>query len=317
MENDYLDIYSKFLQKEKILSLREERNSRLYNKGSLPITQAYEEVSSFDFACDDFSKNEVVFGNANSLYDSQRQQLEQQLLALNPWRKGPFDIAGIKLDAEWRSDKKWERLLPRLRSLEGKKVADIGANNGYYMYKMLAQNPEFVLGIEPTTRYYFQFQTLQKLTLPNQLYMEPFGVEHINFYPNFFDTIFCMGILYHHFNPISILKDLYNSLNKGGQLIIESQGINGDEEIALFPKISYAKVKNTYFVPTARCLANWVNRAKFRNVEVFCTHPMSSDEQRKTQWMQGFSYNDFINIEQNKTSEGYPVPIRIFVVAEK
>ena len=317
MGNDYLDIYSEFLHKQNILSLREEKKARLYSKGSLPITQVYEAISSFNFACDDFSRSEVVFGKPNSLQDSKRQQLKQQLLALNPWRKGPFDIAGIKLDAEWRSDKKWQRLLPKLDSLKGKKVADIGANNGYYMYKMLAQNPEFVLGIEPTTRYYFQFQALQKLTLQNQLYMEPFGVEHINFYPNFFDTIFCMGILYHHFNPIGILKDLYNSLTKGGQLIVESQAIKGDEEIALFPEISYAKVKNTYFVPTASCLTNWIKRAKFRNVEIIFTHPMSSDEQRKTQWMQGFSYDDFINREQNKTSEGYPAPIRVFVMAEK
>ena len=38
-------------------------------------------------------------------------QLRNSLKELMPWRKGPFHLLGIDIDAEWRSDLKWQRLL--------------------------------------------------------------------------------------------------------------------------------------------------------------------------------------------------------------
>ena len=32
------------------------------------------------------------------------------LMRLLPWRKGPFDIGGLVVDAEWRSNLKWDRV---------------------------------------------------------------------------------------------------------------------------------------------------------------------------------------------------------------
>jgi tRNA (mo5U34)-methyltransferase len=57
-------------------------------------------------------------------------------------------------------------------------------------------------------------------------------------------------------------------------------------------------------------------RAGFDNVEIFHTHPMSSREQRRTEWMVFESYQDFIDpADPDRTIEGYPAPIRIFVKA--
>jgi len=281
------------------------------------VYDACEAMPQYSFEDNNFTCDAVCLGQKDSLSDEKREDLKGKLKALAPWRKGPFEIAGIELDAEWRSDFKWNRVAPVLESLEGRRVCDIGANSGYYMYKMLGQEPEMVLGLDPTVRYYLQFLALQKLTKPNQLYYEPFGLEEMVQFPKFFDTVFCMGILYHHRSPIDILRLINESMAKGGQLIVESQGIPGDGPYALFPEKTYAKVKGTYFVPTATCLVNWLKKAWFENIEVFYVSDMSSDEQRSTEWMTRQSYSDFVDEESNLTVEGYPAPVRIYVSANK
>jgi len=102
---------------------------------------------------------------------------------------------------------------------------------------------------------------LQKLTTDNQLWYEPFGMEHMVHFPKFFDTVFCMGILYHHRDPVGILRMINESMTTGGQLIVECQGIPGEGPYALFPEKTYGKVKGTYFLPTAECLSNWLKKA--------------------------------------------------------
>ena len=279
--------------------------------------QACENIPELHFPECSFSGDEVVFGRPGALSESDKQDLEDKLQALSPWRKGPFEIVGISLDAEWRSDLKWGRVLPVLESMEGRRICDIGANSGYYMYRMLDQNPEFVLGLDPTIQYYYQFLALQKLTCRNQLCYEPFGLEEMVHFPKFFDTVFCMGILYHHRDPVNILRMINESMTKGGQLIVESQGIPGDGPYALFPEKTYAKVKGTYFVPTATCLVNWLKKSWFENIEVFCVSDMSTEEQRSTEWMTRQSYSDFVQEDQKLTVEGYPAPVRIYVSAFK
>ena len=122
-----------------------------------------------------------------------------------------------------------------------------------------------------------------------------------------------MGILYHHRDPVGILRDIQKSMTVGGQLIVETQGIPGEDPYALFPVKRYAKAPGTYFVPTASCVVNWMRRAYFEDIEVFFTHEMNNDEQRATEWMPWESYADFVNEDQTKTVEGYPAPIRIYV----
>jgi tRNA (mo5U34)-methyltransferase len=101
-------------------------------------------------------------------------------------------------------------------------------------------------------------------------------------------------------------------------LIVESQAIPGNEPVALFPHSTYAKVPGTWFVPTASCLYNWMTRAGFTNIQLFCEHAMSSEEQRRTDWMNFESYEDFIDKDNpSLTIEGYPAPLRVFFKAAK
>ena len=266
----------------------------------------------------DCSGDTVVIGDRQEVNGEQRQEIEHHLRAFMPWRKGPFSVFGTEIDAEWRSERKWRRLLPELPPLEGKTVADIGCNNGYYMFRMAPYKPETVVGFEPSVQHYYCFQALRNMAGLTNMHIDLLGVEHIGLFPESFDVIFCMGIIYHRPSPIDVLKNIHAALKPGGTLILESQAIPGDEPYALFPETTYAKVPGTYFVPTGNCLANWMRRAGLGRVKLFCSHPMSSAEQRRTEWMTFESYRDFIDADDSgRTVEGYPAPHRVFLSGRK
>lgn len=265
----------------------------------------------------DFAGDTVTIGSPDELSDQDREKVYRAMRDFMPWRKGPFAVFGIEIDAEWRSERKWNRVLPELPDLQGKIVADIGCNNGYYMFRMAHHAPKLVMGFEPYLQHYYAFKTLNGFAGCENLCCELLGVEHIGLFPKSFDVVFLMGILYHRSSPVEVLRQIRTALKPGGVLIVESQGIPGNEPWALFPGQRYAKAPGTYFVPTGACLANWLSRAGFAGVKIFSSHPMSSQEQRQTEWMLFESYEDFIDTENpSLTVEGYPAPIRIFARGE-
>lgn len=256
----------------------------------------------------------VTIGAAEEITEGERQQIQDKLKAFMPWRKGPFSVFGIDIDAEWRSERKWQRLLADIPDLMDKVIADIGCNNGYYMFRMVPYQPKIVVGFEPSVQHYYCFQALKNMAGLNNLHIDLLGVEHINLFPQTFDVIFLLGIIYHRISPIDVLKDIFTALKPGGRLILESQAIPGEEPYALFPDKTYAKVPGTYFVPTGKCLENWMKRSGFAEVRLFDSHPMSSEEQRRTEWMTFESFSDYINPENSLlTVEGYPAPCRVFL----
>jgi tRNA (mo5U34)-methyltransferase len=286
-------------------------------KGVERFRRPYESVQHIRAAQCDFSSDVVTIGRADELSGQDREKVYKAMRDFMPWRKGPFEVFGITIDAEWRSERKWNRALPELPDLHGKIVADIGCNNGYYMFRMAHHEPKLVIGFEPYLQHYFTFKALNGFAGCENLLCELLGVEHIGLFKKSFDVIFLMGILYHRSSPIEVLREIRAALKPGGVLIVESQGIPGKEPWALFPMQRYAKVPGTYFVPTGACLENWLSRAGFSGVKIFFSHPMSSREQRRTEWMVFESYADYIDqANPSLTVEGYPAPIRIFARAD-
>ena len=293
-----------------------ERWLTLGKKGVERFRQPYESVRHIRAGHCDFSGDVVKIGSAGELSAREADKVNQAMRGFMPWRKGPFEIFGTGIDAEWRSERKWNRVVSALPDMRGKIVADIGCNNGYYMFRMSHYQPELVLGFEPYLQHYYTFKTLNSFAGVPSLFCELLGIEHIMLFRNSFDIVFLMGILYHRSSPVEVLRDIRTAMKPGGVLLVESQGIPGDEPVALFPAQRYAKVPGTYFVPTGACLANWLLRAGFSGISLFCSHPMSSLEQRRTEWMTFESYEDFINRDNPAlTVEGYPSPVRLYARA--
>jgi tRNA (mo5U34)-methyltransferase len=229
---------------------------------------------------------------------------------MKPWRKGPFKINDLFIDTEWRSYIKWNIIKPHL-NLENKDVLDVGCNNGYYMFRMLEMKPKSITGFDPSVLFNLQFEFINKFIKSNIEY-KLLGVEHIPYYPKKFDTIFCLGVLYHRPDPVTMLKELKAGLNKNGEVILDTLIIEGEDEIALSP-VRYQKMKNVYFIPTLKALYNWIEKAKFKEIEFLGQKYTTLEEQRKTDWIEGESLNSFLNEDQTKTVEGYPPPLRVYL----
>ncbi|MBT3983382.1 MAG: tRNA 5-methoxyuridine(34)/uridine 5-oxyacetic acid(34) synthase CmoB [Bacteriovoracaceae bacterium] len=248
----------------------------------------------------------------------EREKIKEVAEKLMPWRKGPFDFFGMEIDAEWRSDHKWDRLVPHLPSLFDKVILDIGCNNGYFMYRMLEHDPKLVLGIDPVIRTYIQFLFTHHFADDPRLKYELFGVDQVEAFSEYFDVIFSMGIIYHHKNPMKQLDDMRRALRPGGTLVLETIGIPGDESVALFPEGRYAQMRNVWFVPTFECLKSWLTRMKFVDIELISSVPTTTSEQRVTKWSGGVSLDDFLDqTDSTKTIEGHPAPQRICVKAKR
>jgi len=265
----------------------------------------------------DASGPPVSIGAAEELNQDEAQRLHAALRAFVPWKKGPFSIFGQEIDAEWRSDWKWERFWPYIRSLKGEVVADIGCNNGYYMYRMLAAEAQQVVGFEPMPRHALNFELLQNLYPTPALDFEMLGVEHIDLFPGVFDTIFCLGILYHHTDPVGLLRKMAKALKHRGRLFIDCQGIPGEQPVALTPAGRYAGAGGVWFLPTRSCLENWIRRAGYTRIQWIHAAPLDTAEQRATEWAPLRSLPEFLHQDDpTKTIEGHPAPERFYVMVQ-
>jgi tRNA (mo5U34)-methyltransferase len=261
---------------------------------------------------------DIVFGDTFtlSLPPHDTAAVKNCAFALRSWRKGPFQIGSLFIDAEWKSFVKYNILRPHF-NLKDKKAADIGCNNGYYLFKMLEDKPKKLVGFDPTPLFWCQFDFINHFAKTDILY-ELLGVDDLAEYGEKFDTIFCLGVLYHRSDPLGCLKSLFGALETDGELFLDTFMIDGDGDIALCPKKSYSKIPNVYFVPTVNTLKNWCKRAGFKSFELLGVKNTDISEQRKTEWILGQSLEDFLDPNDNsKTIEGYPAPKRAYVKLRK
>ncbi|TKI08250.1 tRNA 5-methoxyuridine(34)/uridine 5-oxyacetic acid(34) synthase CmoB [Martelella alba] len=252
------------------------------------------------------------------LTDGRREGMEALLRQLMPWRKGPFSLYGIEIDTEWRSDWKWQRLLPHIQPLSGRRVLDVGCGSGYHLWRMVGAGAQLAVGIDPTPLFLCQFESVRKLLGNDQrAHLLPLGIEQL---PELaaFDTVFSMGVLYHRRSPLDHLLQLKAQLTAGGELVLETLVVEGDSRQVLLPGERYARMRNVYFIPSAAALMDWLAKCGFAQIRLADTTATSLDEQRRTSWMTNESLADFLDPDDpRKTVEGYPAPLRAIITASK
>ena len=295
-------------------NIRQERQKWLEWKNIKPMREALKQLESIKLpndlkiTLDDW----VSVGDKNDLSKEDQNIIYNSAKALIPWRKGPFDIFGLKIDSEWQSNIKYNLLRPYF-NLKDKCVADVGCNNGYYMFRMLEDKPKKIVGFDPSAIFKTQFDFVNHF-IKSDIKYEMLGVEHLEYYETKFDFIFMLGVLYHRSDPIASLKSLNRALNKNGEIIVDSFMIDGDDEVCLVPKDRYAMIPNIYFIPTINCFKNWLRRAGFKDIEVLEVTKTDSKEQRSTNWTFEMSLDNFLDPnDKNKTIEGYAAPKRVYL----
>ncbi len=258
----------------------------------------------------------VRIGKRDDMQDSQRQLLAQQLREFHPWRKGPFEIFGIHIDAEWRSDWKWDRLKDHLAPLKGRNVLDIGCGSGYHCWRIRGAGAGFVLGIDPTVVFMMQFLATQHYIKDPAVHVLPLGVEDLIEEMPCLDTVFSMGMLYHRRDYKQHLQELKHCLRDGGELILETLVIDEKHGELLVPEGRYAQMRNVHAIPSVPKLQAWLEEAGFKNSRCVDVTATSIEEQRTTDWMQFQSLKDYLDPDdQTKTIEGYPAPMRAVIIA--
>ena len=236
-----------------------------------------------------------------------------------PWRKGPFELFGIHIDAEWRSDRKWRRVRPHV-DLAGKRVLDVGCGNGYFGWRMLEAGARSVLGIDPSLLFVLQHAAVascvkggsaRNVVLPLRLedLAQPSLAPRSKF-----DAVFSMGVIYHRRDPQAHLAQLASHTIEGGLLVLETL----IAPQAFVPQARYARMRNVWQVPDTATIDRWLAATGFTPGTVVDTTATTPAEQRTTAWMPHQSLADALDPDDpTRTIEGHPAPTRAVILAHR
>ena len=253
------------------------------------------------------------FGSGERFLEpEERRDLEQALRDLLPWRKGPFDLFGVFVDAEWRSHLKWARVAPHVE-LAGCHVLDVGCGNGYYGWRMIEAGAESVTGVDPSLLYTLQNVAIgaylghgRNLVLP--LRLEDLAVQQP------FDVVFSMGVAYHRRDPADHVRALTRHTHAESTVVLESLVVDG----APLKSGRYAAMRNVHVVPNVPLLRGWLADAGFHHAELVDVSATTPAEQRATSWMPYHSLADALDPSNpERTVEGYPAPRRAVMIARR
>ena len=253
----------------------------------------------------------------NNLSEQETEKVKELLLKLIPWRKGPFQIGDISIDAEWRSNQKWERFLELNIELSGKTILDVGSGNGYYGFRMLGQGADSVVCLEPNLSHLTQFIAINNFVQSEQIRMIPERIEELSFADKCFDLVFSMGVLYHNREPNLHLKLLASHLKEGGAIVLETLIVPEKYGEALIPDTTYANMRNVRVIHTELGLKKIINSSGLKIIESSEKITTSTKEQRSTKWMPFRSLADALDKKNRMTKEGLPRPQRIFVLLSR
>lgn len=255
----------------------------------------------------------VSVGHCSDLDAAGHARLADALRGLSPWRKGPFRLFGLHIDAEWRSDLKWARIAPHM-DLEGARVLDVGCGNGYYGWRMLEAGAASVTGIDPSLLFALQHAAVAYYADDPRNLVLPLSLEDLE-PERAFDVVFSMGVVYHRRDPAAHVHALARHAHRDTVVVLESLVVDGGP---IEPQGRYARMRNVHVVPDVATLAGWLAAAGFGTVRLVDRSVTTVAEQRATPWMTYQSLADALDPgDPSRTVEGYPAPERAVMIASR
>lgn len=181
-------------------------------------------------------------------------------------------------------------------SLQGRRVLDVGAWDGYWTFEALRRGAYQAVAIDDFSDYlgilskeqryaWDTFDTCRSILGFSESQAPRFDISVYDLTPSqfgMFDTIFFFGTLYHLRHPLLALDRLSALCKPGGEIYVESAILddfspyrNGfghgypDDQMVMefYPDAEYASNDSNWWVPTLACMAHMVRSARFEQVE--------------------------------------------------
>jgi SAM-dependent methyltransferase len=134
--------------------------------------------------------------------------------------------------------KLWKNLYLRPSQISGKKILDIGANDGFYTIAALIAGAQNVTAINTADRPSYPENLLfasKQWNVEPEIVVDDFQTHPFD---NRYDIILFLGVLYHLENIFAALRRLHKLLNDSGLLFVETQLSMSESSLPIFEAAS-------------------------------------------------------------------------------
>jgi len=152
--------------------------------------------------------------------------------------------------------------------------------------------------------------------LPAAAHLLPLPSAALDREPGAFGSVFSLSVLYHRRDPPARLRDLRRALESRGEPARARLLALGQGDHALVARERHAGMRDVWQAAGVARVFNWLESTDFAAARMVDVAPTTVREQRRTQWMEGHSLADFLEVrDAGQTREGYPAPVRAICIA--
>jgi tRNA (mo5U34)-methyltransferase len=201
---------------------------------------------------------------------------------LHPFLQCPFPVAGGRvIQGAWVGEYKlmnFPKCDITAETLANKRVLDIGCNAGYDTFYLSTLGPSEIIGVEPAYLFYYQALFLwSTYYCPNLRFL---NTEWQNIHKETlgtFDVINCQGVLYHEPSPMLLVEKLFDLLEPGGTLVLESHVTLDDDLKAQFVEDTFNGGIDWWWIPSIRTVKAMLGARGFEDIAVRTWAPAPSN----------------------------------------
>lgn len=160
-------------------------------------------------------------------------------------------------------------------SLENSRVLEIGPKDGEDTHRILSLNPKelILFDLPDKTNEIKDWKSLlrkqDKLIIDNFMYLENKDFRDLGK----FDLIYFTGVLYHNPEQLRFLNKLYEKLNSGGILVLETATIRNPfirrlNIVQIWHPKTYRNTTTISHLPSKKAVTSWLEMVGFSNIRI-------------------------------------------------